>query len=86
MKCPMKVMKASVVNERLAALLDLKQGEACEVSEECGGELELLQTGQTYLGNVVGIDPNEHREVYRCRECGAVVERSFKWMLVKEGE
>jgi len=89
----MKVMRPSVVTAcdvENAAKVGIRSdhrprlGDVCKRSADCGGEPELLESGQTHL-HVVGCDPNEHREVYRCTSCGSVVERAFKWRLVKEG-
>lgn len=47
----------------------------------CGGEMEYLGDEQTLLGRLWGVDPNNHREIFRCKKCKRTFLRSWEWKV-----
>lgn len=50
----------------------------------CGGEMEYLGDEQTLGGTIIGVDRNNHREVFKCTKCNRTFARSWEWKFICE--
>jgi len=47
----------------------------------CDGEMEYSGDIQTLGGTFMGVDINNHREVFKCKKCSRTFTRSWEWKL-----
>ena len=54
-------------------------------AQRCEGALEVLVDATQLMAVNNDVDHNQHRQIFRCPVCGAVVQRLFTWEKIKDG-